>query len=142
MNCLHEEKEGQKADKHVTSRRCIRKKADRYLIRKVRNQRSFFYVHHKSEHKTWVLNSVTNSVMLLFTSETFQQNVQQESFDTIRLSCTEDHHIERVDERTAKLYREQGYIDITALVVLDEMTQCEACKKHNASKGKSFCTRG
>ena len=43
------------------------------------------------------------------------------------------------DECTAELYNKQGNTDITELVLIDEMTQCEACKEHNA-KEKSFCT--
>ena len=43
--------------------------------------------------------------------------------------------------RTAELYSEQGNIDITEFVVIDETKQCEKCKEHNA-KGKSFCTGG
>ena len=46
-----------------------------------------------------------------------------------------------VGRRTADLYRKQGNTDITELVVINEMSQCEACKEHNA-KGKSFCTCG
>ena len=42
-----------------------------------------------------------------------------------------------VDKRTAALYSEQGNLDITELVVIDETTQCEKCQKHDA-KGKCF----
>ena len=43
-----------------------------------------------------------------------------------------------VDERTAELYSTFGNTDI---MIIDEMTQFEACKEHNA-KGLSFCTCG
>ena len=46
-----------------------------------------------------------------------------------------------VDERTAELYSLQGNIDITEVVVVDEMTQCKTCLEHNA-KGKPFCACG
>ena len=44
-----------------------------------------------SKHKRWVHNSVEHSVVLLFSSETFWQNVLQEPLDTIKRSCTKDH---------------------------------------------------
>ena len=37
------------------------------------------------------LNSIKHSVVLWFTSETFQRDVLQESLDTIKRSCTTDH---------------------------------------------------
>ena len=42
-----------------------------------------------------------------------------------------------MDAPTAAVYSEQGNMDITELMVIDEMTQCEKCKEHNA-KGMSF----
>ena len=44
-----------------------------------------------SKHKTWVYKSTKHSVMLVFSSETFQQNVLQESLGTIERSCTKDY---------------------------------------------------
>ena len=46
-----------------------------------------------------------------------------------------------VNARTAELYSEQCNTDITELAVIDETTQCEKCKEHNA-EGKSFCICG
>ena len=42
-----------------------------------------------------------------------------------------------VDECTAELYCRQGHTDTTGLVVIDETTQCEKCKEHDA-EGKPF----
>ena len=39
-----------------------------------------------------------------------------------------------VDERAADLYSKQGLTDITELVVIDETTQCEKCKEHDAKR--------
>ena len=39
-----------------------------------------------------------------------------------------------VDEHTAEFHSEQGDSDITTVVVIDEMTQCEACEEHNARR--------
>ena len=44
-----------------------------------------------------------------------------------------------VDARTAEVYSEQGSTDISEHEVIDETTQCEKCKEHNA-KGKSLRT--
>ena len=46
-----------------------------------------------------------------------------------------------VNTRTAALYSKQGSTDLTELMVVDEMTQCQVCREHNA-EGKSFCKRG
>ena len=45
-----------------------------------------------------------------------------------------------VDKRTAELYSEQGNIDITEIVVIDETMQCEKCQEHHA-KRKCFLQR-
>ena len=37
-----------------------------------------------------------------------------------------------IDKRTAKLYSDQGNTELTKFIVIDEMTQCQVCKEHNA----------
>ena len=44
----------------------------------------------------WVYYSIKHSFMLFFTSEIFQQNVLQESLDTINRSCMKDHETFRL----------------------------------------------
>ena len=44
-------------------------------------------------------------------------------------------------ERTAGLYSEQGNTDISELMVIDEMTQCDISEEHYA-KGKCPCRCG
>ena len=39
--------------------------------------------------------------------------------------------VTEVDERTPDLHSKQGNTDITDLVVVDEVTQCEVCKEHH-----------
>ena len=74
-----------------------------YLIRKAGNRRYFltcitsgiwtqFVQLTWSKHKIWVNSSTKTQFCLLFLLDTFQQNVLQESSDTIKRSCTKDHH--------------------------------------------------
>ena len=79
---------GRKADTHVIHQSCIRKKANQYLTRKVGEHSSFptFITSGIpirsmkliwSKHNIRVPNSINHSVMLLCTSERFQQTVLQ-----------------------------------------------------------------
>ena len=43
-----------------------------------------------------------------------------------------------MNERTAELYSKQGNTDITELVDIDETTQCENCKEHDAKQESRF----
>ena len=74
----------------------IRKKPKRYPIGKVVRHSSFltfttsrqFMELLRSKHKAWVLNTLPN-IHLLFTLERFQQNVLQESSETIKRTSYE-----------------------------------------------------
>ena len=56
----------------------------------------------------------------------------QKNYFSFKIKGTEE------DERTTELYSKQGNTDITELVGIDEMTQSEICKEHNA-KERSCC---
>ena len=106
---LHLEK---KADRRVTSQLRIRKKAKRYLTRKVGSHSSFlaftpsdtptqFMKLIWSKHKAEVKIRSTMQSGCCF-SETFQQIVLQESSDTIKRACLKDRQKSHRTHRHSK----------------------------------------
>ena len=59
-----------------------------------------------SKHKRWIKHSTKHSVMQ-FLVETFQQNVLQESLDTMKRSCVKDHYKSRHTHQDFK--KNSGY---------------------------------
>ena len=66
----------------------------------------------------WVYYSSKHSVMLFFTSEIFQQNVLQESLDTINRSCMKDHETFRLAQHAPAIQA-----DVRALGAQIALTQ-------------------
>ena len=66
----------------------------------------------------WVYYSIKHSVMLFFTSEIFQQNVLQESLDTINRSCMKDHETFRLAQHAPAIQA-----DVRALGAQIALTQ-------------------
>ena len=92
----------EKADKHATAQPRIHKRARRCPLTQVGSHTSFLTFTTNGipkqcmkltwpQHKIWVSNSIKQSAMPLNTSETFLQNILQESSDKIRRSCLKDH---------------------------------------------------
>ena len=81
-----------------------------------------------AEHKTWVHISTRHSVMLLFTSKTFQQHVMQESLDTVQRFCTKGHHnSHRTPQQSKQMFAHRKTDCVTQITIQQRLNFIKNC---------------